>query len=304
MGRPDFLKKAGRLVSPSLSAPEGYFTLPGLHHPGVFHFFGTRDLREMVGGRNGNRDLIDPMIPGTMPEMKGGPIRLRQVHGDQICDLREMVGGRNENHDLREMVGGRSGNHPVDEKTELTGDGLTTDRPRLMITVSTADCVPILLFDPVRRAVSAVHAGWRGTVLNISGKAVRAMTERYGSDPATLYAGIGPSIGPCCYEVGEEVWGEVERKYGAGSAVIRGDQGGKARLDLPRLNRFQLVEAGILADRISSSGLCTACLPEFFYSYRRDQGKRGNMISGIMLTERQPANEESVEGEAPSGSAG
>ncbi|MBI3802325.1 MAG: peptidoglycan editing factor PgeF [Nitrospirae bacterium] len=234
---------------------EGYIVLPKLSHPGVFHFFGTRFLS-------------DPGTVQTGPERIASMIRLRQVHGDRICPVPE---------EAPEMKS------PSEEV--WAGDALVTHRPYELITVRTADCVPVLLYDPIRRVVSATHAGWRGTVLNIAGKAVQEMTVRYGSDPNLLLAGIGPCIGPCCYEVGKEVWGEVERKFAPGADVVFHEGDGKAKLDLARLNALQLIQAGLQADKIAFSGLCTACLPGLFYSYRRDGKKMGNMISGIMLAE-------------------
>lgn len=229
---------------------QGYIVLPRLSAPGVFHFFGTRLLSGASIGQPGS-GLIESAV------------RVRQVHGNQICPATE------------ERIG----------KEAPDGDALTTDRPHLLIAVSTADCVPVLLFDPVHRAVSAIHAGWRGTVLNISGKAVREMALRYGSEPSTLLAGIGPCIGPCCYEVGEEVWGEIERVYDPGPEIVIHEDAGKTMVDLARLNALQLSEAGLNPDKIGFSGLCTACLPGLFYSYRRDKKTNGGMTSGIMVTE-------------------
>lgn len=229
---------------------QGYIVLPRLSAPGVFHFFGTRFFSGTSAGQPGS-GLIETSV------------RVRQVHGDQIRSVAE------------ESVG----------KEPAEGDALTTDRSHLFIAVSTADCVPVLLFDPVHRAVSAIHAGWRGTVLNISGKAVREMTLRYGSEPGTLLAGIGPCIGPCCYQVGEDVWGEIEKKYAPGPDVVIHENEGKTKVDLARLNALQLAEAGLDPDKIGFSGLCTACLPGLFYSYRRDKKTSGGMISGIVLTD-------------------
>ncbi len=229
---------------------QGYIVLPRLSAPGVFHFFGTRLLSGPSRGQAG-------------AGLTESAIRVRQVHGDRICPVNE------------ENVG----------REVLEGDAITTDRPHLLIAVSTADCVPILLFDPVHRAISAIHAGWRGTVLNIAGKAVLEMTLRYGSEPGAILAGIGPCIGPCCYEVGEEVWREVEQKYAPGSEIVIHGKEANAKLDLARLNALQLAGAGMDPDKIGFSGLCTACLPGLFYSYRRDKKTSGGMTSGVMLTD-------------------
>ncbi len=146
------------------------------------------------------------------------------------------------------------------------GDALLENTPGAAVAVKTADCVPILLADERRRAVAAVHAGWRGTVAQIARRAVEHMQRLYGTDPADLHAAIGPGIGRCCYEVGPE----VAQHFG---------EHGRSRIDLAEANRGQLVQAGVPHDRIYSSGLCTMCLPEDFHSYRRDRDAAGRMYS-------------------------
>ncbi|HEV2444829.1 MAG TPA: polyphenol oxidase family protein, partial [Candidatus Sulfopaludibacter sp.] len=129
------------------------------------------------------------------------------------------------------------------------------------------DCIPILLVDESRRAVAAVHAGWRGTAARIAARAVDAMRLRFGSRPEDLHAAIGPGIGPCCYEVGAE----VAAQFGIE---------GRAHLDLPAINRAQLEEIGIRDSRIYVSSLCTMCREEF-YSFRRDKQAAGRMHSFV-----------------------
>ncbi len=148
------------------------------------------------------------------------------------------------------------------------GDALLENTPGSIVAVRTADCVPILLADERRRAVAAVHAGWRGTAAGIVQRAVESMTERFGTDPADLHAAIGPGIGECCYEVGPEV-----------SAQFGGQ--GRMRIDLPAANRRLLVEAGVTPRRIYASNLCTMCRPEDFHSFRRDKEAAGRLYSFI-----------------------
>ena len=146
------------------------------------------------------------------------------------------------------------------------GDALLEDRPGSVIAVKTADCIPILLVDDRHHAVAAVHAGWRGTVAYIAATAVHAMRRRFGSRPRDLYAAIGPGIGKCCYEVGEEV------------AAQFGEQG-RAHISLPDTNRGQLLDAGVTPGRIYTSNLCTMCLGEEFHSFRRDGQAAGRLYS-------------------------
>ncbi len=148
------------------------------------------------------------------------------------------------------------------------GDALLENTPGAVVAVKTADCVPLLLVDARRRAVAAVHAGWRGTAAGIAASALAAMGERFGTHPADVHAAIGPAIGPCCYEVGPEV------------AAQFGEQG-RVRLDLPAINRRQLLEAGVTADRIHASNLCTMCRAGEFDSFRRDGEAAGRMFSFI-----------------------
>lgn len=145
-------------------------------------------------------------------------------------------------------------------------DALLEDTPGSVVAVKTADCIPILLVDERRRAVAAVHAGWRGTVAHIAAKAVEALAARYGTAPADVHAAIGPGIGVCCFEVGPEV------------AVEFGEQG-RTHIDLTEVNRRQLLESGVTPERIYASNLCTMCRPAEFHSYRRDREVAGRLYS-------------------------
>lgn len=165
----------------------------------------------------------------------------------------------------------------------LECDGIITNQPQVLIGVTVADCVPVLLHDPVKGAIAALHAGWKGTAGEICKKGVAALRELFGSDPAGILAAIGPAIGPCCYEVDAPVM-EAFKKGPSGwdlHAVPRG--AGKWGLDLPGANRRQLKEAGLSDDNISVSTMCVSCNPELFFSYRRDGGETGRQMGFIML---------------------
>jgi hypothetical protein len=158
------------------------------------------------------------------------------------------------------------------------GDGLITGVAGLMLGVRTADCVPILLVDERRRAVAAVHAGWRGTLARIAARAIEAMTREYGSQPEDLIAAIGPCIGRCCYEVGPD----VARAFGAWFPELPAPRG-PAHLDLEEANRRILAAAGVPAMRIHAAGLCTGCRARDFHSYRRDGLRAGRLLAAIGL---------------------
>ena len=160
-------------------------------------------------------------------------------------------------------------------------DAVMTDVPQLCIGVSTADCIPVLLYDSTHRAVSAVHAGWRGTVLRIVQKAVEAMRDAYGTAPADLQAVIGPGISLDSFEVGDEVY---EQFHAAGfdmQPISRHDA--KWHIDLPMCNRLQLMEAGIPANHIQMTNICTYQQYERYFSARRLGIQSGRIYTGILI---------------------
>ena len=163
-------------------------------------------------------------------------------------------------------------------------DALVTDVPEVCIAVSTADCVPVLLYAPDVKAVAAVHAGWRGTVLRIAGKTVRILMDEYGADPRLMKAGIAPSIGPEAFEVGEEVVDAFREAGFEMPCILKRDADtGKAHIDLWEANRLQLLTEGLSAGNIELAGICTYAHPDEFFSARRLGIKSGRILSGIFL---------------------
>ena len=163
-------------------------------------------------------------------------------------------------------------------------DGLVTDIPGVALVIFSADCLPVLLYDPVRRVIAAVHAGWRGTALAIAGRAAARMVSDYGSSPGDIRAAIGPGIGPCCFETHGEVPAAMEEAYGPAAApFLRPFPGGKFRVDLKGLNALALTRAGVDPARIDTDGDCTMCLPEKYWSHRRLGDRRGSMAALIQL---------------------
>lgn len=150
-------------------------------------------------------------------------------------------------------------------------DALITDASCVVLTTLHADCQPVLLVDPERPAVAAVHAGWRGTVAGVAGAAVRAMGEAFGSEPANLRAFLGPAIGGCCNEVGDEVtvaWRERANDLGPLAELAVTRPGPKEHFDVPRANALLLQRAGLLPDHIDVSDICTKCAKESWFSHR------------------------------------
>jgi YfiH family protein len=172
-------------------------------------------------------------------------------------------------------------------KAVWEGDGLITDVPGLLLGVGTADCVPVLVVDVEKRVVAAFHAGWRGTVARIVERGVAIMGAEYGSRVDNLVAAVGPSIGACCYAVGEEVRAEFAGQFGYAEELFR-PLNASVRLDLWEANRRQLVEAGIGEERIAVVGECTACARDEsgalrYFSHRGEKGVAGRMLNVVGL---------------------
>ena len=163
----------------------------------------------------------------------------------------------------------------------LAGDALIAERRGILLVIRTADCLPVLLSDPRRGVVAAVHCGWRGTAAEILPKVVRSLQAEFASLPSDLTAALGPCIAPACYEVGEEVRSAFAEK-GYPENVLRPlrDAPGKYLFDLRAANRFQLCEAGLEEARIFSISCCTHC-EKNLYSYRRDAQKAGRLLNFI-----------------------
>jgi hypothetical protein len=191
-----------------------------------------------------------------------GMVFMNQIHGDAVA----VVGAQD------------SGSGVRDYATSVPGtDAVITREPGLALAVETADCVPILLHDPATGSIGAIHAGWRGTALRIAETAVKAMRREFGSHPAAIRAFLGPSIGPCCYEVGEEV---MDRFASLG---CEGIDFSRRQLDLRAINRTQLSVSGLKDENVEVADICTSCRHDLFFSYRRDCGKTGGFVSAIMI---------------------
>ncbi len=161
-------------------------------------------------------------------------------------------------------------------------DGLVTDVPGVTLVVFTADCIPILFFDPIRHVVAAAHAGWRGTAAAMAAQTVKAM-EDYGCKPSDIHAAIGPGIGPCCFETDADVPRAMEAQLGTLAAPYMLKNGEKWRVDLKAVNRAVLLLAGLEPSHIDVSEDCTCCHPEKYWSHRYTHGLRGSQAAMIML---------------------
>ncbi len=228
------------------------------HADGAEHFFGTR-LSAV------------PVTPGRASahgaERQGHRaaviLSVKQVHGTDALVV----------------------DRPVEQGEMFEGgwDALVTNQPGLMVTVRTADCVPVLLHDPVQRVVAAIHAGWRGAVAGIVPKTVALLASRFGARVQDVRMAIGPSAGACCYEVDEPVLTRLRDVFPEWHSVVSPVDAQKAHLDLRAFVRRQALREGLEAERIATVDACTICQPEVFFSYRREGVVKATMVSGIAL---------------------
>ena len=207
-------------------------------------------------------------------------VSLHQIHSDMVCEF------------------------DAAPAQQCRGDASLTNRPGLLLGVRTADCAPVLLVDPKKRVVAAVHAGWRGTLQRIATKTIGRMQMQFGCRAQDLLAAIGPAIGGCCYQVGTEVASAFTAQFPNAAEFFdelrTGDEPNplqwlnrmppghqpppnQIRLDLSKANRSQLLEAGLRPENILVSGLCTACCPDLLFSYRKEGTRSGRLLSVIGL---------------------
>ncbi|MBN2179076.1 MAG: peptidoglycan editing factor PgeF [Deltaproteobacteria bacterium] len=224
-----------------------------------FNFGNPLDEREETSKRNW--DLLSSAFDIPVKHF----FTVDQVHGGEILII----------DDDPDAVAGKGRNFPF--------DGIITARPGIAIGIKTADCVPVIFMDPVKRIVGAVHAGWKGTALSIAARAVDLLVTRFGSDSKDIHGVIGPAIGPCCYEVDTRVFESMKHLPGRDLFFKEGDDEGKWMLDLGAANKFQLEKQGIPAGNIYSADLCTSCHRDTFFSHRGDGGGTGRQLNFIML---------------------
>jgi len=242
---------------------------------GVRHGFTTRNGGVSEGqfeslnlgiNRGDNKDHVRKnyhIIAGLMGFDPDNIALTWQVHGDDVRVVER--GGR------------------IEDPVEAPCDALITNVPGIALFVFTADCVPILLYDPDSRCIGAVHAGWRGTANGILGKTVNMMAGKFGAKPESIRAAIGPSIGGCCFEVDSDVYEKLKVMYPDIDTVTRKEEL-KYYPDLKELNRSMLERCGVRRENISVVGLCTKCEHGMFWSHRRDGERRGLQCGIIVMT--------------------
>lgn len=230
---------------PSLSSTSLWLQADGWSQfPGLIHgFSGRMDERPLVLSRLHTEMLL--------------LYTLKQVHGDDILIIKQ----------------------ESDASARPEADGMLSSESGVFLGIVTADCVPVLMVAPEHGLVAALHAGWRGTLKGITQRAIRTLGEHWGIAPQCVRVALGPSISPCCYEVGREVGESLQERWGATEAWQ--PKGEKGSLDLRAVNRIQCEEAGVPSLQIQSVGPCTFCASSDFASYRREGAGAGRQLSVI-----------------------
>lgn len=224
--------------------------------------------------RENRRRFLSECCGSAHDETDFQMVTLKQVHSGLVIPIRQEDGI------------GQGKFQTTDGKAVLESDGSMTDVPGVMLGIQTADCVPVLVADVEKRVVAAFHAGWRGTVARIAEHGIQQMQQDYGSRPEDLVAAIGPSIGACCYAIGDEVRSGFEAQFRYAEELFRTADQGKMHLDLWKANRRQLLASGIPSERITVVGECTACArnewgERKYFSHRAEHGFTGRMMSAV-----------------------
>lgn len=258
-----------------------YYTIPAFRKTGlVIHGFSGRSggvsqgvyesLNLSILTQDKREDVLEnrKRFTGALGITLGDLVGAHQVHEDQVRRVTKAEKGR--------------GSRSADNVIPAT-DALMTDEPGLALTAFFADCVPVFFLDPVHKAIALAHAGWKGTVAKIAAKTALAMQEAFRTKPKDLLAAIGPSIGPCHYEVDEPVINRFKRAFPkeAGQILSPETKPGRCQLDLWQANYVQLIDSGVPAGNITIAGLCTYCMQEEFFSHRA--GMAGRQAALLML---------------------
>jgi polyphenol oxidase len=286
------------------AAPQAITVESWTHLPWLVHGFSTRPggFSKAYGGSSLNLGLTREDLCETVERNREvflqslGAVALGAAAKEKVC--LPLVTLRQIHSDLVHAVSAAP-------KSPLVGDGVVTNTPGLVLGVQTADCLPVILVDPRRKAVGVFHAGWRGTLRRIVEKGVGEMRRNYGSEPKDLQAAIGPGIRQCCFEVGPEVRVRFEAQFAYAGKLFReikqldpvrekypmlfltarapghGELPIQLFLDLAEANRLQLLDAGLSSNSIHVSPLCTACRTDLLFSYRKEKGMTGRMMAAV-----------------------
>ncbi|HEX3039120.1 MAG TPA: peptidoglycan editing factor PgeF [Caproiciproducens sp.] len=266
-----------------INSEVAYLTFPSLEgFSFIRHAFSTR-----IGGVSKNEYASMNLNFGRGDSDENVTENLRRFCGAAGFYYHTLVASSQDHHTFIRRVGSENyGNGIWKPKDMQSVDGLITNEPNVTLVTYYADCVPLFFIDPENRAIGLVHAGWRGTVAQIGRETITAMQREFGSSPHSLFAAVGPSIGPCCFEVDAPVYEEFRRLTELNPREFITDDGnGKYHIDLWEANRRILMNAGIPQNQISVAGLCTQCNSDWLFSHRASGGKRGGLAAMMCITE-------------------
>ncbi len=259
-----------------------YHTSTALEHENLIHGFSTR-----LGGVSGGH-FASLNFRGSGPEPDGRENVLENYR--RFCealgtDIHDLVQSKQVHQDTVRHVTAADRGKGLFVTTDFTADALVTDEPGLSLMVFSADCIILLLHDPVTGCVGAVHAGWRGTALDLPAKAVGEMGRLFGAKPENIRAAIGAGIGPCCFETHDDVPDAMRTAFGDGVEAYIRPRGAKWTVDLKGVNAWRLREAGV--ERIDICPTCTACRMDLYWSHRITGDKRG--VQGALIMRKPEA---------------
>lgn len=262
-----------------------YHTSSVLSHPQIVHGFSTR----LGGVSDGCHTSLNLRSGGPEPDARD---KVRENY-QRFChalgtDVDHLVRSQQVHSDIVLHV---TGSTPagIYIPRDYTADALVTNEPGRSLMVFSADCIILLLHDPVSRSIGAVHAGWRGTAKDLPAKTVAEMGRLFGSKPENIRVAIGAGIGPCCFETHDDVPDAMRAAFGAGVEAFITPREQKWTVDLKAVNAWRLREIGIPAEQIDICPLCTACHPELYWSHRKMGEQRGVQGCLIYLTEGEEA---------------
>lgn len=241
----------------------------------IEHFISTRNylsFNDFTLGMNGYKSPFQVMENRAIVAAQHGfdvsqLVFSKQIHGNRVKFIEP------------EARGSSTTNRPM---VRRECDGMFTHHAKICLASQAADCVPVLLFDPCKNVISCVHSGWRGTVGMIAQNAVNQLIDKYNSNPGDLVVGVGPSIGPCCMEVGPDVVKQVNKAFGIDNKlIVRNIATGKTHFDMPAAIVETLTKSGVRNENIELAGICTKCQNQDFFSHRA--GDKGRFGAFIML---------------------
>lgn len=254
-----------------------YLTFPLLEETGlVRHLFSTR-----LGGVSSGIFSTMNLSFTRGDEKAAVDENYRRIAGVLGCELTDIVcSDQTHTTNIRTVEAKDRGKGIICPKDYTDIDGLITDVPGIVLATFYADCVPLFFIDTKKKAVGLSHSGWRGTVGRMGQHTIEAMKDAYGTKPEDVVAAVGPSICQDCYEVSEDVAEAFYQEFhgkGQGDEILLSKGNGKYQLNLWRANQIVLEEAGIRPDKIQVTDICTCCNPDYLFSHRASQGKRGNL---------------------------